>query len=98
MSMFPSDADQPQYFRPPRLGIIHLLAWTAATAVLLKSHVAAKDISVIPYLSEAGNVCYQAIQFLDSAAFGAASSGRRCLCSARPAANPDASSRDTGSF
>lgn len=25
-----------QYFQPPRLGIIHLLAWTAATAVLLK--------------------------------------------------------------
>ena len=26
----------PEYYRPPRLGIIHLLAWTAATAVLLK--------------------------------------------------------------
>jgi hypothetical protein len=25
-----------EYYRPPRLGIIHLLAWTAATAVLLK--------------------------------------------------------------
>ena len=30
-----------ELFHPPRLGIIHLLAWTAATAVLLKLMMAA---------------------------------------------------------
>ncbi len=37
-----------EYYRPPRLGIIHLLAWTAATAVLLKYSLA------MDMLAEAG--------------------------------------------
>ena len=34
-------AQQPEPFTAPRLGIIHLLAWTAVTAVLLKIYLAA---------------------------------------------------------
>ena len=34
-------APPPEPFHPPRLGIIHLLAWTAVTAVLLKISMAA---------------------------------------------------------
>jgi hypothetical protein len=33
-----------EYYRPPHLGIIHLLAWTAATAVLLKFSMAMEMI------------------------------------------------------
>lgn len=33
-----------EHYRPPRLGIIHLLAWTAATAVLLKFSLAMEMI------------------------------------------------------
>lgn len=33
-----------EHYRPPRLGIIHLLAWTAATAVLLKFSMAMEMI------------------------------------------------------
>lgn len=35
-SPFAPRAPFAEHYRPPRLGIIHLLAWTAATAVLLK--------------------------------------------------------------
>ena len=56
----PEDTDPPQppgqspfgprssfaeHYRPPRLGIIHLLAWTAATAVLLKYSLAMEMIA-----------------------------------------------------
>ena len=34
-------APPPELFHPPRLGIVHLLAWTAVTAALLKLSVAA---------------------------------------------------------
>ncbi len=32
--------DEPEFYQPPRLGIIHLLAWTAITAVMFKVDVA----------------------------------------------------------
>ena len=38
-------APSPEYFRPPRLGIIHLLAWTGVTAVLLKFLMAMEMVS-----------------------------------------------------
>ena len=65
-------APPPQYFRPPRLGIIHLLAWTAATAVWLKFFVASQrrlryDGPVRRVLTPS----HHAIQFVNAAVIGA---------------------------
>jgi len=58
-----------EYYRPPRLGIIHLLAWTAATAVLLKFNVAMEMIETSSHFDEmptALRVFRQVIQFVQS--------------------------------
>ena len=54
-----------EYYRPPRLGIIHLLAWTAATAVLLKFGMAMEMIetSSIDEMPTALRVYQQVIRF-----------------------------------
>jgi len=43
-SPFAPGSPFPEYYRPPPLGIIHLLAWTAATAVLLRLSMAMEMI------------------------------------------------------
>jgi hypothetical protein len=64
-------APPPQYFRPPRLGIIHLLAWTAATAVLLKFYAARNDASSPTILPPGLEAVHLAIQFFYAAVIGA---------------------------
>jgi len=55
-----------EYYCPPRLGIIHLLAWTAATAVLLKFSMAMEMIgnAAIDVMSPAQQVFDQTIRFV----------------------------------
>jgi hypothetical protein len=72
-------APPPQYLRPPRLGIIHLLAWTAATAVMLKFYVAAQDNTDTVDLSAIGDAAHQTIQFVNSARVGATLVGATVL-------------------
>ena len=62
-----------EYYRPPRLGIIHLLAWTAATAVLLKFSMGMQMIGArgVASTSPELDIAFQAFRFLYSAAHAA---------------------------
>lgn len=64
-----SFAPPPTYFRPPPLGIIHLLAWMVVTVALMEFFAAAGGPR---HLSAVRQVLYQAIQFVRAAVFGAA--------------------------
>jgi hypothetical protein len=62
-----------EYYRPPRLGIIHLLAWTAATAVLLKFSMAMELLRGTGggSMPPATRVFQQIVGFIYSTAFAA---------------------------
>jgi hypothetical protein len=74
------------YYRPPRLGIVHLLAWTATTAVLLKFFVAMEMVqaargpmSMPPVL----RVLQSVLQFIAFTAQGAGLVGASILLVAK---------------
>jgi len=74
-----------EYYRPPRLGIIHLLAWTAATAVLLKFSMAMEMLGDrgIASTSPELDIAVQAYRFMYSAAHAAGIVGSGVLLLAR---------------
>ena len=53
------------FYQPPRLGIIHLLAWTAIAAVMFKSDIAIRLLWKQQEMVVISNVLYQAIEFVD---------------------------------
>jgi len=80
----PNVADDPmgEFFRPPRLGIIHLLAWTTATAVFLKLNLANDSLGGAEYGPNT-NPIHLATLALDAVIEGAALAGLCTLLFAR---------------
>lgn len=74
-----------EHYRPPRLGIIHLLAWTAATAVLLKFSMAMEMLGDrgMDSMSPELDIAVQAYRFMYSAAHAAGIVGSGVLLLAR---------------
>jgi hypothetical protein len=74
-----------EYYRPPQLGIIHLLAWTAATAVLLKFSMAMEMIRDMGggSLPQGTRAFQQIVSFVYSTAFGAGIVGTGILVLAK---------------
>ncbi len=74
-----------EYYRPPRLGIIHLLAWTAATAVLLKFWMGMQMIGARGFAPTSPElaIASQASRFMYSAAHAAGIVGSGVLLLAR---------------
>ncbi len=52
---------EPEYYQPPRLGIIHFLAWTAVTAVFFKVDAAWRLMATGPILELFGNLFYRVV-------------------------------------
>jgi len=71
-----------EHYRPPRLGIIHLLAWTAATAVLLKYNLALEMVRDFD-VTGPEKMFHQASNLIHSMVFGAGMVGLGVLLLAR---------------
>lgn len=71
------------YLRPPRLGIIHLLAWTAATAVILKLFTAGREIAGTFDVPVAFEVLGWATETVTSTAIGAGIVGASVIAGGR---------------
>jgi hypothetical protein len=84
-SPFGPAAPAVDYLEPPRLGIIHLLAWTAAAAVFLSisSAVLRADSDFLSHLNAAGRIFHRAIIAANGLLHGAALVGAVVVVRAR---------------
>ncbi len=74
---------EPDYLQPPRLGIIHLLAWTAVAAVLFKGDAASRLLAKERMSDLSGNLLQQVAGLLDLTLIAAGIMGLAVLACSR---------------